>query len=211
MKNTPHGSHSVTSTVSSFHLNLISHKTGKSLENSRPQVLQLVEKELMTSLIRLATEDIDLVGEMRECMCQIPWSLMDKINEFNSSWFKPPPIVVKDDIDGAQQDMDMDEGVETAASQNHWTIGGRLASQPGIGPPANEDENMEEDESLAESQNHQRIGRSLTSQRIRPLGLKMRTWKEGMVQLGLRSHRIIGPRIEKTTSTWRKRSGQLGL
>lgn len=106
----------------------------------------------MTSLIRLATEDVDLVGEMRECMCRIPWSLMDKINEFDSSWFKPPPIVVKDDIDGAQQDIDMDEGVETAASQKPLDDRGETHQPARDPPPTNEDENMEEDESLAETQ-----------------------------------------------------------
>ena len=106
----------------------------------------------MTSLIRLAMEDVDLVGEMRECMRRIPWSLMDKINEFDSSWFKPPPIVVKDDIDRAQQEMDIDEGVETAASQKPLDDRRETRQSARDPPPANEDKNMEEDESLAETQ-----------------------------------------------------------
>jgi hypothetical protein len=61
------------------------------LGNRRPPVLQYVEKELIKSLIRLATEDIDLVTEIRDCMLRIPWPSIEAIDESESSWFQPGP------------------------------------------------------------------------------------------------------------------------
>jgi hypothetical protein len=61
------------------------------LGNRRPPVLQYVENELIKSLIRLATEDIDLVTEIRDCMLRIPWSSIEAIDESESSWFQPGP------------------------------------------------------------------------------------------------------------------------
>jgi hypothetical protein len=62
------------------------------LGNQRPPVIQSVEKEILKSLITLATEDdADLVEEMRDCMRRMPWSLIEGVDESESSWFQPPP------------------------------------------------------------------------------------------------------------------------
>jgi hypothetical protein len=49
-----------------------------------------VEKELFTTLFRLAMEDVDMFSEIRNCMGRMPWREIDQIgNGPDSSWFKP--------------------------------------------------------------------------------------------------------------------------
>lgn len=48
-----------------------------------------VEKELFTSLFRVAMEDVDMFTEMRNCMGRMPWGELDGIGSgHDSSWFK---------------------------------------------------------------------------------------------------------------------------
>ena len=54
----------------------------------RPPVLQLVEKEIMISLFRLATQDVDLVKEMRDCVGRMPWEDLKRIDDSESFWFQ---------------------------------------------------------------------------------------------------------------------------
>jgi hypothetical protein len=59
------------------------------LGNLRPMLLACVEKELFTSLFRLAMEDVDMFSEMRNCMGRMPWGELHQIgNGVDSSWFK---------------------------------------------------------------------------------------------------------------------------
>jgi hypothetical protein len=61
--------------------------------NQRPPLLRRVEKEIMASLFRLATQDVDLVKEMRECIGRLPWKELDleRIREDSEfSWFRLP-------------------------------------------------------------------------------------------------------------------------
>lgn len=76
----------------SFNLNFLK-KTGKALGNRRPPLLQRVEKEVLTSLFRLATEEVDLATEMKNCVGRMPWEALYAINQLNDaselSWFQP--------------------------------------------------------------------------------------------------------------------------
>ena len=46
-----------------------------------------VEKELFTTLFRLAMEDIDMSSELRNCMDRMPWGELNRIgNGPDSSW-----------------------------------------------------------------------------------------------------------------------------
>lgn len=48
-----------------------------------------VEKEIFTSLFRLAMEDVDMFPEMRSCMDRMPWEELHGIdNGPESAWFK---------------------------------------------------------------------------------------------------------------------------
>jgi hypothetical protein len=48
-----------------------------------------VEKEIFTSLFRLAMEDVDMFPEMRNCMDRMPWGELHGIgNGPDSTWFK---------------------------------------------------------------------------------------------------------------------------
>ena len=48
-----------------------------------------VEKELFTTLFRLAMEDIDMFSELRNCMDRMPWGELNRIgNGPDSSWFR---------------------------------------------------------------------------------------------------------------------------
>lgn len=57
--------------------------------NKRPALLLHVEKEIFSSLFRLATQNLDLVKEMRDCIGRMPWDDLNALNESESSWFKP--------------------------------------------------------------------------------------------------------------------------
>lgn len=58
--------------------------------NRRPAILLRVEKELFTSLFRLATQDVDLVMEMKNFIGRMPWESLNPINDdVEPSWFKP--------------------------------------------------------------------------------------------------------------------------
>jgi hypothetical protein len=72
------------------------------LGNRKPPLLQQVEKRLFDSLFALATNDIDLVTEMRACMSQMPWSELSAVTS-ESSWFQQPVTSESQDTkDGPQ-------------------------------------------------------------------------------------------------------------
>ena len=55
----------------------------------RPTLLARVEKELYTSLFRLAMEDVDMFLEMKNCMSRMPWEELNGIGDgLDLSWFK---------------------------------------------------------------------------------------------------------------------------
>jgi hypothetical protein len=55
----------------------------------RPALLMQVEKELFTSLFRLAMEDVNMFSEMRNCMGRMPWGELYEIGDGHDlSWFK---------------------------------------------------------------------------------------------------------------------------
>ena len=55
----------------------------------RPTLLAHVEKELFTSLFRLAMEDVDMFSEMRNCMGRMPWGELHGIGSGHDlSWFR---------------------------------------------------------------------------------------------------------------------------
>ncbi|KAF8812613.1 hypothetical protein BYT27DRAFT_7207620, partial [Phlegmacium glaucopus] len=68
----------------------VRQQTGKRLGNQRPPLLARVEKELYSSLFRLATQDLCFLTEIKDCMGRIPWDELNAIDASSgSSWFQP--------------------------------------------------------------------------------------------------------------------------
>lgn len=69
----------------------------------------------MASLFRLATQDVDLVKELKELMCRIPWEEVNVTKDDSVSyWFKlPGPGGISEEVTPQKQytpeDVDMDE------------------------------------------------------------------------------------------------------
>ncbi|KAF8805474.1 hypothetical protein BYT27DRAFT_7258195 [Phlegmacium glaucopus] len=63
---------------------------GKALGNQRPPLLAHVEKEVWSCLFRLATQDLNMFTEMKDCMAKMPWDELSAMGDsFERYWFKP--------------------------------------------------------------------------------------------------------------------------
>jgi hypothetical protein len=92
----------------------------------------------MKSLIRLATEDIDLVTEIRDCMRRIPWSLIDAIDESESSWFQPGPGRVENEGHALQAEYRMIPDSQPTSDEGRNSADGGDGSQ--IPKPSDDEE-----------------------------------------------------------------------
>lgn len=97
-------------------------KTGMALGNQRPPFLQRVETEIFRSLFRLATQELDLVKEMKECMSRLPWSDLQNLEDLEISWFKAHKDQEQSTLTlAAQQDMQMRDLGELQPPTNSFT------------------------------------------------------------------------------------------
>ena len=117
------------------------YKVGISLGNQKPSLLRLVEKEIFRSLITLATQDADLVSEMRDCMARMPWDKIDEAHTNELSWFVPAARLEDPREAGLQpqatEDADVTMG-ESGGPQGRSADGGDITMTNSEGPQGRE-------------------------------------------------------------------------
>jgi hypothetical protein len=98
------------------------------LGNKRPPLLLRVEKELFSSLFRLATQNVCIVTEMRDCISRMPWDDLNAINHSESSWFKP----AGGDISASASLSTSDAGSERPAAIGGGNLAADNPAPPGL-------------------------------------------------------------------------------
>ena len=135
--------------ISTYYFYLSFQKTGKALGDKTPPLLKRVEKELFATIFRLATQELDLMTEMKECMSRMPWRDLTLLDESETSWFRPIPSLT--------EDMDVDEDDQNIPRPSTSTLGG----------PSHQTHNMDVEE---EEQNTPQPSASTSGAALRQMG-----------------------------------------